>query len=112
MWSLYEGFGLPALEAMHFGVPVIASSTGSLPEVVANAGVLVNPYAEGDIAGAIARLVHDAEFHAELSAKSLHRAAQFSWQQAAAETLKVFAEALASHEPKAYRHRVAEQRLG
>jgi len=112
MPSLYEGFGLPVLEAMQHGVPVIASSTSSLPEVVGDAGLLVNPYAETEIAGAIQRLVHDTDLHQQLSARARTRSEGFSWQQAARETLALFEETLAEHQPKAYRHRATGEPLG
>ena len=112
MPSLYEGFGLPVVEAMRFGVPSISSSTGSLPEVVGDAGLLVSPYSELDMADAMLRISSDDALHQQLSAKALLRSQQFSWQRAAQETLQLFAETLDSHEPKAYRHRVAGQRLG
>jgi glycosyltransferase involved in cell wall biosynthesis len=105
MPSLYEGFGLPVLEAMQHGVPIIASSTSSLPEVAGDAGMLVNPYSEDEIANAIRRLVHEQGLHAELSQRASARSRQFSWQRAAEETLALFASTLADHEPHAYRQR-------
>ena len=112
MPSLYEGFGLPVLEAMQHGVPVIASSTSSLPEVVGDAGLLINPYSEEEMASAIQRLVKDEALHADLSARAQGRVEQFSWQRAAAETLELFADTLANHEPKAYRHRIRGEQIG
>ncbi|MEP5766287.1 MAG: glycosyltransferase family 1 protein [Halieaceae bacterium] len=105
MPSLYEGFGLPLLEAMQHGVPVIASSTSSLPEVAGDAGLLINPYSVAELADAIRRMVHEPELHARLSQRAGLRAAQFSWRRAAEETLQLFEQTLAEHEPKAYRHR-------
>jgi glycosyltransferase involved in cell wall biosynthesis len=87
--SLSEGFGLPPLEAMACGTPVIASNTSSLPEVVGDAGILVNPVSPEEIAEAILHVVNDAELRAELSQKALERAATFSWAKAARETLDV-----------------------
>jgi glycosyltransferase involved in cell wall biosynthesis len=112
MPSLYEGFGLPIIEAMSHGVPVIASSTSSLPEVAGDAGLLVNPYQEVDIAAAIRRLVTEETLHTELSAKALQRSESFSWQRAARETLDLFKQTLANHKPQAFRNRVPEKRLG
>jgi glycosyltransferase involved in cell wall biosynthesis len=111
MPSLYEGFGLPALEAMSFGIPVIASSTSSLPEVVGDGGILVNPYSEAEIATAILRLVEDPALRSELSLKARQRSRIFSWDRAARQTLELLEQSLARHEPKAYRHRVLEQLL-
>ena len=108
MPSLYEGFGLPVLEAMQHGVPVIASSTSSLPEVVGNAGLLVNPYSVDELAQAIRSMLTTPALREELSARAQLRAQQFCWQRAAAETLQVFEEVLAQHEPKAYRHQALE----
>jgi glycosyltransferase involved in cell wall biosynthesis len=77
--SLYEGFGLPVLEAMACGLPVIASDASSLPEVVADAGILVPPVDGAALGAAILRVSEDRGFHAELSGRGLERAAQFSW---------------------------------
>lgn len=88
--SLYEGFGLPPLEAMAHGTPVIVSKVSSLPEVVGDAGLLVDP---NDVEGwtvALHRVLTDEALHAEMSAKSLKRAAKFSWERAARETLDVY----------------------
>lgn len=76
--SLLEGFGLPALEAMQLGTPVIASDTGSLPEVVGDAGLLVDPYRVGDIAAAIRALDGDADLRARLAGLGPEQAARFS----------------------------------
>jgi glycosyltransferase involved in cell wall biosynthesis len=108
MPSLYEGFGLPALEAMGHGVPVVAASTAALPEVVGGAGLMVNPFSEADIAEAVRRLMHDAALRADLSKRSLERARAFSWRRAAEETLAVFEAVLAEHEPRAWRGRGGE----
>ena len=88
--SLYEGFGLPPLEAMQCGVPVITSNTSSLPEVVGNAGITVDPQ-DGDALGqAMLRLAVDDNQRAELANKSLEQARQFSWAQCANQTLKAY----------------------
>ncbi|MEE4659441.1 MAG: glycosyltransferase family 1 protein [Halieaceae bacterium] len=104
MPSLYEGFGLPVLEAMQHGVPAIASSTSALPEVVGDAGLLVDPYSETEIANAISALLHEPGLRDTLSQRALARAGRFSWQRAAEETLAVFEAAHAGHRPRAYRH--------
>ncbi|MCC6176831.1 MAG: glycosyltransferase family 4 protein [Chloroflexi bacterium] len=87
--SLYEGFGMPALEAMACGTAVLASSTSSLPEVVADAGVLVDPLDQDAIAEALSRLVHDANLRAELGRRGVARATAFTWDRTARETLAV-----------------------
>ncbi len=93
--SLYEGFGLPPLEAMACGAPVVCSNAASLPEVVGNAAILVNPRAVDEIAGAMERVLSDAALRDELRAKSLARAAQFSWERTARETLRVYRDVVA-----------------
>lgn len=88
--SLYEGFGLPPLEAMACGAPVICSNTSSLPEVVGDAALLVNPRDVGEIANAIERVITDSALRDELRAKGITQAAKFSWERAARETLAVY----------------------
>ncbi len=90
MPSHYEGFGLPVLEAMACGTPVIASNQGSLPEVVGDAGLLVEPTDVKQIAAAAERLLMDPELHAELRKKGLQRARTFTWERTARETLAVY----------------------
>jgi alpha-1,3-rhamnosyl/mannosyltransferase len=90
MPSLYEGFGLTPLEAMACGAPVICSNASSLPEVVGDAALLVNPRDVEGIAQASARVLAEAALRDELRAKSLARAAQFSWERTAQETLEVY----------------------
>ena len=90
MPSLHEGFGLPALEAMACGTPVIASNQGSLPEVVGEAGLLVEPNDVEQIAAAAERLLTDAELRADLRKKGLERARTFTWERTARETLAVY----------------------
>ncbi|MGB9804811.1 glycosyltransferase family 4 protein [Desulfofundulus sp.] len=92
--SLYEGFGLPPLEAMACGTPVVVSNTASLPEVVGDAGVYVNPYDVDDIAQGIYRVLTDQELRCQLREKGLARAKLFTWKRSARETLKVFEEVL------------------
>ncbi|MBU3200109.1 glycosyltransferase family 4 protein [Clostridium estertheticum] len=88
--SFYEGFGLPPLEAMNCGTPVIASNLTSIPEVVGDTGILINPYDIEGISLAIGNLLSSEKLRSELSAKALLRAKQFSWQNTAGRTLKVY----------------------
>jgi len=83
MPSFSEGFGLPAIEAMACGVPVLASSAGSVPEVVGDSGLYFDPYKTQEISAAIHRIASDAEILAELRIKASARAAEFTWQRAA-----------------------------
>jgi len=90
--SFYEGFGLPALEAMACGRSVVCSNTTALPEVVDSAAILFDPYRVDEIARAIADLLLDAELRARMERLGLQRAAHFSWQKTAERTLEVFRE--------------------
>ncbi len=88
--SLYEGFGLPILEAMACGTPVVASNTSSMPEVAGEAGVLVDPYDVNGMADAMHSVVADRGLHARLSSRGLEQAGRFSWREAALETLAFY----------------------
>jgi alpha-1,3-rhamnosyl/mannosyltransferase len=88
--SLYEGFGLPVLEAMACGVPVLASNVSSLPEVVGDAGLMVDPADVDSIAQGMVRLWEDETLRRELSARGLRQAAGFSWEKTARQTLKAY----------------------
>jgi alpha-1,3-rhamnosyl/mannosyltransferase len=87
--SLYEGFGLPVLEAMTRGVPVIVSDKGALPEIVGDGGLVVNIETAGTLQSAMKRLCEDEDLRSQLSAGALRQAAGFSWQKAAKQTLDI-----------------------
>jgi glycosyltransferase involved in cell wall biosynthesis len=91
--SRYEGFGLPPLEAMACGAPVVATRAASLPEVLGEAAILVRPGDADQMADALAGLAANPELAADLTARGLKQAARFSWPRAAAETLAVYEEA-------------------
>ncbi len=88
--SIYEGFGLPVLEAMSCGVPVIASHTSSIPEITGQAAILINPYNANDIAAALTELFQSEKLRINLIEKGLEQAKQFSWEKTAQKTLEVF----------------------
>jgi glycosyltransferase involved in cell wall biosynthesis len=88
--SVYEGFGLPPLEAMQCGTPVIAGRVASLPEVVGNAGILVDLGDPDALGAAMLRLSRDAALREQLSALSLERAAGFSWERCTQQTLATY----------------------
>lgn len=92
--STAEGFGLPVLEAMCCGCPVLTSNTSSLPEVAGNAALLVDPYDEEAIRNAMLRLLEDDTLVADLRARGLERGKQFSWENTARLTLRAYEEAL------------------
>jgi glycosyltransferase involved in cell wall biosynthesis len=92
--SLDEGFGFPALEAMHVGTAVVASTAGSLPEVVGDAGLLVPATDVDALAAAITAVLLDAGLRAELTARGIQRASRFSWTETARRTLNVYENAL------------------
>lgn len=88
--SFYEGFGLPPLEAMSCGAPVLTGNLTSLPEVVGDAGLTVDPFDEGAIASALARLVDDDALRADLRERGLKRARGFDWRDTARMTLQIY----------------------
>ena len=93
--SLYEGFGLPVLEAMGQGAAVITSSTTSLPEVAGSAALFVNPLDELDIVGAFQKVGGDVNYREELKRRAVIQAKKFSWEKSAAEVLKIYNQVIA-----------------
>jgi glycosyltransferase involved in cell wall biosynthesis len=93
--SLYEGFGLPVLEAMARGVPVACSDASSLPEVAGDAALLFDPRDEAAIAASMLRLLEDAPLAARLSARGAERVKQFTWERTARLTLESYTRTLA-----------------
>jgi glycosyltransferase involved in cell wall biosynthesis len=94
MPSLYEGFGLPLLEAISRGVPVLTSNISSMPEVAGDAGVLVSPLDVDSIARGLAQMLGNSRFRAELAGHALASAQRFSWDRSARRTMEVFEEAI------------------
>jgi len=94
--SLYEGFGLPVLEAMACGTPVVCSNTSSLPEIVGEAAVTFDPLNVVEMAQAIAKALGDEELRKEMMERGLAQAQKFSWERTACETLALYREVIAS----------------
>ncbi|MBI4718940.1 MAG: glycosyltransferase family 4 protein [Planctomycetes bacterium] len=90
--SLLEGFGLPAVEAMGCGAPVVVSDRGSLPEVVGEAGLVFDPLDESGLVGLLRRVVGDDALRDDMAARSLARAACFSWERSARQAVEAFHE--------------------
>ena len=88
--SLYEGFGLPPLEAMQCGTPVITSNTSSLPEVIGDAGIMIDPKNSDDLCQAMLDVINSQSLRNQLSQKGINRAKQFSWSKCAEETIKIY----------------------
>ncbi len=88
--SIYEGFGLPVLEAMSCGVPVIASNSSSIPEVLGDSGILVDPYNEEELGHSILKVLSDSSLKSDMSKKGVERAKIFSWEKTAIETARLY----------------------
>nr|MDA8218481.1 glycosyltransferase [Dehalococcoidales bacterium] len=96
--SLYEGFGLPVLEALRCGAPTVTSNTSSLPEVAGDAALLVDPYSAREIADGLASILTDADLRGKLRAKGLEQAERFSWAEVAEATVSAYRAAVASRQ--------------
>jgi glycosyltransferase involved in cell wall biosynthesis len=92
--SLYEGFGLPPLEAMSFGTPVVTSNVSSLPEVVGDAALLVDPYDSSSIADGMRRVLTDENLRAFLRERGMARAREYSWEQSVRRIRDVYGEVM------------------
>jgi glycosyltransferase involved in cell wall biosynthesis len=90
--SLYEGFGLPPLEAMACGTPVVTSNVSSLPEVVGDAAVLVDPYSPQAIADGILTVLHSAHLRADMRTRGFARVKAYSWERSVARVRQVYEE--------------------
>ena len=90
--SIYEGFGLPIIEAMACGCPVICSNTASMPEVAGNAAILIDPSKSDDLAQAIESILYDTELRNSFAIKGVMQASHFSWKDTAQKTLALFKE--------------------
>ena len=101
MPSFEEGFGLPALEAMSAGVPVVASRHGSLPEVIGDAGLLIDPNDPESLADAIVRMAGEPGLRATCAERGLERSRQFSWTQTARDVRRAYEEALIARRRRA-----------
>lgn len=95
--SLHEGFGLPILEAMAAGTPVICAQNSSLPEIVGKAGIFINPESQEEMARTIQEVLESDKLASELSQKSLLQAKKFSWRQTALETISLYEKTFKEH---------------
>jgi glycosyltransferase involved in cell wall biosynthesis len=92
--SLYEGFGLPVVEAMASGLPIVTSRTSSLPEITQSAALLVNPEDVDELIAAISKMLEDRDWRTDAVAKSLQAAGRYSWSETVAQTVETYRAAL------------------
>jgi len=97
--SLYEGFGLPPLEAMACGIPVIASNTSSLPEVVGESGILIDPFNTNALANAMHEIIENSSLRQHFSQAAIKRSQQFTWNACASKTILAYKKALKTDKP-------------
>jgi glycosyltransferase involved in cell wall biosynthesis len=95
--SLYEGFGIPVIEAMKMGLPVITSNVTSLPEVAGDAAYLVDPYNIEEMTSAMSELLQNKKLREEMIEKGLERSRSYTWQNTSERYLKLYQELIASH---------------
>jgi len=106
--SLYEGFGIPVLEAMACGTPVVTSNRSALPEVAGDAGLLVDPYDTEAISAGLADLVEQQKLRDELARRGLDRARRFTWRQVAEQTVRVYRQVVDSRQSPLFSPVVAD----
>ena len=101
MPSFDEGFGLPAVEAMACGTPVVGSRAGALPEVIGDAGLLFDPYQPEELKVCLQRLLENQDLRQELGLKGIRRAGGFTWERSARAALAAFKDLAGDHGPQA-----------